>query len=196
MGDVEDTYAAFAEAEGLSLAEGFQPGAVTPLLAKGGSLRPAAAGELAPGIAGTIARFHYAGEGGAGFTYQVVFAEIPESQGYVPRLQCERTGRLTDAVHYGFEMRSSRLWTESEVLNERYRVSVSPFQDDNWMRQLFIPTFIDYLAHTPPADFSFELAYGSLLCSIEEDDPRVEGLGALWACAATVARRIREESSE
>ena len=192
----DETFATFAGEAGLTPVAGFAPGAITPLLAKGGSLRPAAAGELAPGLAGTIARFSYRGEGGAGFTYHVVFARIPESQGFVPRLQCERKGRLTDTVHYGFEMRSSRLWTESEVLNERYRVSVSPFQDDNWLRQLFAPTFIDYLAHTPPPDFSFELAYGSLLCSIEEDDPGTEALGALWACSGSVARRIREESLE
>ena len=195
MGDAE-TYTQFARDAGLSALAGFRPGAVTPLLAKGGTLQPAAAGELAPGLTGSIARFEYRGEGGAGFTYQVVFAQIPESQGFVPRLQCERRGRVTDTVHYGFEMRSSRLWTESEVLNERYRVSVSPFQDDNWLRQLFVPTFIDYLAHTPPTDFSFELAYGSLLCSIEEDDPSLESLGALWAASATVARRIHDESRE
>ena len=196
MAKPDETYAAFAGTAGLDAVTGFQPGAVTPLLAKGGSLRPAASGELAPELTGTIARFRYAGEGGAGFTYNVVYAEIPESQGFVPRLQCERKGRVTDTVHYGFELRSSRLWTESEALNERYRVSVSPFQDDNWLRQLFIPTFIDYLAHAPPADFSFELAYGSLLCSVEEDSPSVDGLGALWDASATVARRIREESRE
>ena len=196
MAEPDETYATFAERAGLARLEGFNPGLVTPLLAKGGSLRPAASGELAPGLTGTIARFCYAGEGGAGFTYNVVYAEIPASQGFVPRLQCERKGRVTDTVHYGFELRSSRLWTESEVLNERYRVTVSPFQDDNWMRQLFSPTFIDYLAHTPPADFSFELAYGSLLCSVEEDHPSVDGLGALWDASATVARRIGEESRE
>ena len=192
MGAVEETYEAFAGSARLDTVADFSPGAVTPLLTKGAALRPAARGELAPGVTGTIARFAY----GAGFTYQVVFAEIGESQGFVPRLQCERKGRITDNVHYGFELRTSRLWTESEVLNERYRVTVSPFQDDNWLRQLFTPTFIDYLAHTPPADFSFELAYGSLLCSLEEDDPSADGLRALWDASATVATRIREESTE
>ena len=192
MGAAEQTYEGFARAARLKAIESFSPGAVTPLLTKGGALQPAARGELAPGVIGTIARFSY----GGGFTYQVVFAEIGESQGFVPRLQCERKGRITDNVHYGFELRTSRLWTESEVLNQRYRVTVSPFQDDNWLRQLFIPTFIDYLAQEPPADFSFELAYGSLLCSVEEDDPSADGLRALWDASAAVATRIREESTE
>ena len=52
---------------------------------------------------------------------------------------------------------------------------MSPFQDDNWLRQLFSPTFIDWLGESSPGDFSFELAYGSLLCSVESDDPDAAG---------------------
>ena len=78
---------------------------------------------------------------------------------------------MTDTTHYGFEVRSTRQWTESAKLNERFKVTTSPFQDENWMLQLFSPTFIDWLGMQSPADFSFELAYGSLLCSTEEDDP-------------------------
>ena len=196
MGSADDSFAAFAASRGLEPVSGFWPGAVTPLLAKGGTMEPAARGELAAGLSGTIARFGYLGEGGARFVYHVVFAEVPESQPFVPRLQCERRGRVTDTVHYGFEMRSSRLWTESAVLNERYRVSVSPFQDENWLRQLFAPTFIDYLTVEPPGDFSFELAYGALLCSVEEDDPGTDGLAALWEAAGVVCRRLSEESRE
>ena len=81
-------------------------------------------------------------------------------------------------------------------LNERFKVSVSPFQDDNWLRQLFVPTFIDWLGESSPGDFSFELAYGSLLCSVEADDPDPQALAALWDAAATVTTRIRDESIE
>ena len=112
----------------------------------------------------------------------------------MPRLQCERVGRLTDDTHYGFEIRNTRTWTESEALNARYRVTASPFQDENWLRQLFAPTFVDWLA--PPEDFSFELAYGSLLCSIEQDEPSANELSALWVSSATVATRIQDESHE
>jgi hypothetical protein len=175
---VEDSYRDFGEARRLASADGFFPGPVTPLLAKGGEFGPALRGVL------------------VGFTFNVVFALLPESQPFVPRLVCERKGRLTDTTHYGFEVRNSRLWTESEVLNERFKVTVSPFQDDNWLRQLFVPTFVDWLGMRTPNDFSFELAYGSLLCSVEEDDPGADGLQALWEVAAQVARRIRAESRE
>ena len=188
---VESSYEAFAPAHGLTPAGDFRPGPVTPLLTKGGALRPAYEGQLIQGVPGVIARYEY-----GRFEYNVVFARIPESQPFVPRLGCDRKGRITDDVHYGFEIRNSRLWTESERLNERFKVTVSPFQDDNWLRQLFVPTFIDWLAESSPGDFSFELAYGSLLCSVEQDDPGEDGLAELWQAGATVAARIRDESME
>lgn len=187
----KQTYADFAAAHELAPIAGFFPGPLTPLLMKGGTFSPALRGALLDGVEGVIARYEY-----GRFTYQVVFTQIPESQPFVPRLICERRGRITDDTHYGFEVRSSRVWTESEVLNERFKVTMSPFQDENLMRQLFAPTFIDWLADESPADFSFELAYGSLLCSVEQDDPDDAGLEALWTASATVARRIRDESRE
>jgi hypothetical protein len=191
MSKVDDSYRAVAAARGLAPVEGFWPGPVTPLLAKGGQLEPALRGPLLDGVDGVIARDRY-----EGFTFNVVYAEIRESQPFVPRLICERKGRWTDTTHYGFEVRNSRLWTESEALNQRFKVTVSPFQDDNWLRQLFVPTFIDWLGESSPGDFSFELAYGSLLCSVEEDSPDEGQLAALWEAAGTVAKRIRDESKE
>lgn len=188
---VEQTYAELASRRGLTPAGDTHPGAVTPLLTKGGGFAHAHRGPLTEGIDGVIARYAY-----GRFAYNVVFARIPESQQFVPRLFCERKGRITDDTHYGFEVRSSRLWTESEKLNARFKVAVSPFQDDNWLRQLFIPSFIDWLGERSPGDFSFELTYGSLLCSVEEDEPDAAGLEALWDSGATVAKRISEESNE
>jgi hypothetical protein len=186
-----EDYKRFASRLGLQPADGFNPGPVTPLLTKGGTFSPAARGPLTGSIEGVIARYSY-----GRFTYNVVFARVPESQPFIPRLGCDRKGRITDDVHYGFEIRSSRLWTESEVLNERFKVAVSPFQDDNWLRQLFSPTFIDWLGQSTPGDFSFELAYGSLLCSVEEDDLDSDALAELWEAGATVAKRIHDESME
>jgi hypothetical protein len=195
MSDVGDSYASLAAARGMQPVDGFWPGPVTPTLVKGGALGPALRGSLLDGVEGVIARHRYGTDGG-GFDFNVVFARLPESQPFVPRLFCVRKGRWTDNTHYGFEIRNSRLWTESEPLNERFKVTVSPFQDDNWLRQLFAPTFVDWLAAAPPGDLSFELAYGSLLCSIEEDKPSEAELGQLWDSAANVARRIRDESRE
>ena len=190
MGTAE-SYAELGSRRGLEPVHGFAPGPVTPLLTKGGAIEPALRGPLAAGVEGLIGRYSY-----GRFDYNVVFARVPESQPFVPRLICERKGRITDDTHYGFEVRNSRLWTESEKLNQRFKVTVSPFQDDNWLRQLFAPTFVDWLGESSPGDFSFELAYGSLLCSVEEDDPGPGGLEALWDAGATVAKRIGDESRE
>jgi hypothetical protein len=102
---VTPAYARLAETHGLEPIDGFRPGPVTPLLAKGGALGPALRGDLVDGLAGVIAGYAY-----GRFTYNVVFARIPESQPFVPRLQCERLGRLTDDTHYGFEVRNTRTW--------------------------------------------------------------------------------------
>ena len=110
----------------------------------------------------------------------------------MPRLICERKGRITDDTHYGFEVRNSRLWTESEKLNERFKVTVSPFQDDNWLRQLFVADVRRLARRELPGDFSFELAYGSLLCSVEEDDPDA---GRAGGALGRAARRWRSGSA-
>jgi len=191
VADREQAYEEFAATKRLAPAGGFWPGPVTPLLTKGGRLDPAVRGDVVPGVEAVIAGYRY-----GRFAYNDVFARVPESQPFVPRLQCERHGRITDDTHYGFEIRNSRLWTESEVLNERFKVTVSPFQDENWLRQLFAPTFVDWLGIETPGDFSFELAYGSLLCSVETDALDVAGLDELWQAAATVTARIRDESRE
>ena len=51
-------------------------------------------------------------------------------------------------------------------------------------------------ATEPPADFSFELAYGALLGSIEEDEPTPAALAALCDATAHVAERIASECEE
>jgi hypothetical protein len=191
VGDLAGSYQGLASARGLSSAGSFSPGPVTPLLTRGTKLDPAWRGPLADQIEGVIGPFGY-----ARFEYHAVFARVPESQPFVPRLSCDRKGRNVTDEHYGFEIRSSRLWTESIRLNDRFEVKCSPFQDDNWLRQLFSPSLVDWLADESPSDFSFELAYGSLFCTIEADYPDEAGLTALWDGAATVAKRIHEESGE
>ncbi len=198
MADLDSPYAALAAERGLELLPAAGVGQVTPLLVEstaGGQLAPAARGQIAEHTSGVVG--HLAYKRNKTFRFNVALTEVPSSTPLVPRLFCIRQGRSTrDDEFYGFEARYSKLWTESTKLNERYTVTTGPYQDPVWMRRLFSPSFIDYLAHVEPGDFSFELAYGSLLGSVEEDEPDAAGLAALCDATAAVAARIARECEE
>jgi hypothetical protein len=194
---VDAAYAELATERGLEQLPGFDPGQLTPLLveAKGAGLRPALRGALGEGVSGVVGQLAYTRN--RTFRFQAALTEVPAATAFAPRVFCIRRGRSTrDDEFYGFEARHSKLWTESTALNERYEVATSPFQDPNWLRQLFSPSFVDWLGTKPPADFSFELAYGALLGSIEVDDPGAGDLAALCEATARVATRVREECEE
>lgn len=197
MSDVDAAYQELAVARGLEALPSHDPGPLTPLLAEaeGAPLRPALRGSLGEGVNGLVG--HLAYKRNKTFRFNVAIAEVPAATAFAPRVFCIRRGRSTrDDEFYGFEARHSKLWTESTVLNERYAVTTSPYQDPIWLRRLFSPSFIDWLRTAEPADFSFELAYGVVLGSVEEDDPGADGLTALCDATAHVATRIREECEE
>jgi hypothetical protein len=197
VGDPDATFSAFAAARGLEPVPALALGGLTPLLveSKHCQVSPAARGRLGGEVDGVVGHLSYTRN--KTFRFNVALAEVPGSTAFVPRLFCIRNGRSTrDDEFYGFEARHSKLWTESEVLNQRYTISTSPYQDPNWMRQLFSPALVDYLGTVPPADFSFELVYGALLGSVEDDDPGADGLAALCEATAHVAERIARECGE
>ena len=197
MPDVSSAYAELAAARSLEQLPSFDPGPLTPLLVegKGEPLHPALRGALGEGVEGVVGQLAYTRN--KTFRFHVALTEVPAATPFAPRVFCIRRGRSTrDDEFYGFEARHSKLWTESTALHERFEVSTSPYQDPNWLRQLFSPSFVDWLGTKPPADFSFELAYGALLGSIEGDDPGADGLAALGEATAYVADRIRRECEE
>lgn len=172
-------------------------GPLTPLLVESGAGRisPAAHGPLGDGVSGALGQLVYTRD--KTFRFAVALTQVPASTPFAPRLFCVRAGRHTrDDEFYGFEARYSKLWTESLALNDCYRIAISPYQDENWLRQLFSPAFVDWLATEPPPGFSFELAYGKLLCSTEVAGPDEAQFAALAAATVAVAARIRRECEE
>lgn len=197
MGDAAASLSSFAAAHGLAAVPSLAAGPLTPLLVESGAgqIGPAVQGELGEGVSGALGLLVYTRN--KTFRFTVALTEVPASTSFAPRLFCVRAGRHTrDDEFYGFEARYSKLWTESLALNDRYRIAISPYQDENWLRQLFSPAFVDWLATAPPAGFSFELAYGALLCSTEAGDPDEAALAELAAASAEVTRRIRRECEE
>jgi hypothetical protein len=197
VGDAAASLSSFAAAHGLEAVPMLDAGPLTPLLVESGAGRiaPAAHGPLGEGVSGAIGQLVYTRN--QTFRFTVALTEVPGSTAFAPRVFCVRSGRTTrDDEFYGFEARHSKLWTESLALNDRYRIATSPFQDQNWLRQLFAPAFVDWLARSAPPGFSFELAYGALLCSTEDDDPGPAALAELAAATVHVATCIRRECDE
>jgi len=191
---VEDSYRALPGRQGWTAHPPLGVEPLTPILSKGGTFDPAYSGTMPGGFAGKIGRLTYRGDEGSGkFRFNVVHTRVDEAQAIVPRLFCIRRGRWTDTTHYGMEIAHAELWTESEKLNQRFKVESSPYQDPNWMRRLFSPVFIDWLAGAFPPDLSFELAYGDLVGSIEQDDPDERTLVGLCEATGYIAERIRHE---
>jgi hypothetical protein len=192
----ESAYGELAASRGLELLPSCSIDPLTPLLAEaeGAPLQPALRGSLGGGVEGIVGQLAY--KRNKTFRFHVAYTQVPAATAFAPRVFCIRRGRSTRDEFYGFETRHSKLWTESTALNERFAVSTSPFQDPVWLRQLFSPSFVDWLRTAEPADFSFELAYGAVLGSVEEDDPGTDGLAALCDATAHVATRIREECEE
>ena len=193
-----------ADARGLADTAGYTVEPLTPLLAlaDGRTLDPALRGELPGGGDGVVGRLSFDdahaedAKGGRSFEFLVVITRVPESAPLVPRLFCRRRGRADTNFGMGFELDGEALWTESVALSERYEVATSPYQDENWMRQLFAPAFIDWLVTHPPKSFAFELAYGDLVGSVEVGNSSAEHLAALWDATGAVAKRIRDECDE
>ena len=197
MSDVQSAYGELASSRGLEALSSCDTDPLTPLLseANGAPLQPALRGALGDGAEGIVGRLAY--KRNKTFRFHVAYTAVPAATAFAPRVFCIRRGRSTrDDEFYGFEARHSKLWTESTALNERFAVTTSPFQDPIWLRRLFSPSFVDWLRTAEPADFSFELAYGAVLGSIEENEPSADGLAALCDATAHVATRIREECEE
>ncbi len=138
--------------------------------------------------------------------HTIMVCRIPESVGYVPMLCC-RPDELTSGMYYwgGDQRERQSQRFESVELERRYLVEVAPGQAQNWIFQLFSPTFIDWLAHSTPPDFGFKLDLGVFTCETPqwrgqpgsltgEVDPGA--LDLLAGAGGRVASRIRDEVLE
>jgi hypothetical protein len=202
----KDFFASYAHSRGLTLGGKAALPAATPLLSRGNNRYAVISwsGEIGAGVSGSLALFTWESRVNTAqhksttyFNYTVGLVEIPECAGFVPELYCQRKfgpralDGLEDAV-----ITKPRVEFESQVLIERYEVFVGPDQDQNWLRQLFSPSFIDWLAASAPEWLRFELVNGYLCCYVKGHRESAAELDALAEATATIARRLREESEE
>jgi hypothetical protein len=89
-----------------------------------------------------------------------------------------------------------RVELESEKLDQEYEIFSGKDQDQNFLRQLFSPTFIVWMTDEAPEKFAFELEGGVLCCNVKGHKKSAVELDGMRASAGHIARRIREEVRE
>lgn len=183
------------------------PGA-TPLLRKGDRryAERTLEGKLAPGLKGTLALFTYEEETRDSkgnkqtsyYKYTLCLTKIPRSAQFVPELYCQRKFgfRALEKFEDVFRGSKDRVKLESEALDDKYEIFADEKQDQNFLRQLFAPTFIVWLTDSAPEKFAFELVDGTLCCYVNGHKEDSAGLEEMTAASAMVVNRLREESIE
>jgi hypothetical protein len=204
----DDFFQTYAAQRGLALSgKGPLPPA-TPLLRKGDDryAERSLAGPLAEGVDGVLALYTYEDETTDSegnrqtnyYRYTVGLVEVPECAAHLPELFCQRKFGLhsLEKLEDAFRRSKQRVELESEALDERYEIFADPGQDQVWLRRFFSPTFIVWLGEEAPKKFAFELVGGTLCCYVNGHKESAADLDTVRAAAATVARRLREESLE
>ena len=202
-----DFFNAYAQARGLSQVEkgGLPPG--TPFLRRGDDryAHHIMRGRLPGDFDGALALYTYEetstdSEGDRQTTYYhftVVLADIPESARFVGELYAQRRVgfRFLDSAEDAFRTRE-RITLESEALDQRAEIFAAPNEDQNWLRQLFSPTFVHWLGDEAPEGTAFELVAGLMCVNVKGHLDNAADLDRMCEAAGVIAKRIREESHE
>jgi len=205
----DDFFEVYAANRGLTLihGRGRLPEA-TPLLRKGDDRYTdrTLTGPIAEGFDGTLALFTYEEETRDSdgdtqtnyYRYTLGLVEVPDCVPFVPELYCQRKFglRALEKFEDAFRGNKERVTLESEQLLDKYEIFATKEQDANWLRQLFSPTFIVWLADSAPDKFAFELVGGTLCCYVNGHKEKAADLDAIAAATGAVAKRLRDEALE
>lgn len=193
----------YAHTHGLAYeSEGTLPDA-TPLLSRGDRrfATDLASGEFPGGLDGTLAHYTYVVTDNGSerrYRYTTFVTYVAESLGFVRFLLCRhRSGARTadDARGLGIP-KKRRFALESAVVAEHYRIETSDEEDEVWLRELFQPSFVAWLADRAPEELSFELVDGVLCVSVSGHDHEPARLERLVEAATRIAERLRGEAVE
>jgi hypothetical protein len=200
-------YAAYAEQRGLSWQHDATLPPATPLLRRGDTRRvdEAFTGALPGGLTGELALYTYEekGSGSSGnqtneiHHFTIVVSELPGVGTRLPGLFVQRRSgfRFLDGAEDVFRS-TERVRLESEALDHKCEIFADRGCDANWLRQLFEPSFVDFLAESSPEGFAFEVQNGTLCVNVNRHRGKAKELDELCTAAATVAKRITDEVSE
>jgi hypothetical protein len=200
-------YAAYAQQRGLQWQHHASVPAATPLLRRGDTRRvdEGFVGTLPGGLNGELALYTYEerSDSGSGreakeiHHFTIVVSQLPAAQGRLPGLFVQRRSgfRFLDGAEDVFRS-TERIRLESEELDRKCEVFADRSCDANWLRQLFEPSFVDFLAEGAPEGFAFEVENGTLCVNVNRHRGKANELDELCTAAATVAKRISEEAAE
>ncbi|HYQ78006.1 MAG TPA: hypothetical protein VEP91_02725 [Solirubrobacterales bacterium] len=205
----DDFFEVYAANRGLTLihGRGRLPQA-TPLLRKGDDRYTdrTLTGPIAEGLDGTLALFTYEEETRDSdgdtqtnyYRYTIGLVEVPDCVAFVPELYCQRKFglRALERFEDAFRGDKERVTLESEELLDKYEIFATKEQDAVWLRRLFSPTFIVWLADSAPDKFAFELVGGTLCCYVNGHKEKAADLDAIAAATGAVAKRLRDEALE
>src|SRR5262249_20058041 len=140
---------------------------------------------------------HVFAEGAARRESTLVITSVPEGIAFAPALVCRdrrELGAGTPAQLPTERWQATEL--ESTAFNRRYRLLSLSGQHPVYVREIFSPSLIAWLAHDVPEGFSFELNERHLVVALPGHLDGEEDQDRLLALAAEVARRLREEAEE
>jgi hypothetical protein len=203
----EDFLLVYAEGHGLELRAERRLPAATPLLRKGDRCYAprSLSGQIAPGVDGLLALFvveesSSRGQGSAAdrHLYTLGLTEVPACAAHLPELYCQRRlgPRSFDGLEDAFRQSRQRVTLESTAVDDRFEIFVRKGQDEVWLRRLFSPSFVAWLAEATPADLSLELAEGTLVVYVPGHREDAETLDQIAAATGTIAQRLLEESAQ
>jgi hypothetical protein len=200
-------YAAYAEQRGLQWDRQAAVPPATPLLRRGDTRRvdEMFVGKLPGGLNGELALYTYEerSSGSSGgqakelHHFTIVVSELPGLESRLPGLFVQRRSgfRFLDGAEDVFRS-TERIELESEVLDRKCEVFADRRCDANWLRQLFTPTFVDFLAESSPKGFAFEVENGTLCVNVNRHRGKADELDGICTAAAAVAKRITDEAAE
>jgi hypothetical protein len=200
-------YAAYAQQRGLTWEHHSMAPASTPLLRRGDTRRvdESFTGTLPGGVNGELALYSYEerSSGGSGSQakeihhFTIVVSDLPGMEARLPGLFVQRRSgfRFLDKAEDVFRS-TERVRLESEALDRKCEIFADRRCDANWLRQLFDPSFVDFLAEGAPEGFAFEVENGTLCVNVNRYRGKAEELDGLCNAASSVAKRIIDEANE
>lgn len=202
----DDFFKAYAEERGMTRTEiGSLPGS-TPLLRKGdeNQAEEILEGPFADATRGTLALYTYTevyydkdGRHETDYHFTVAMTDVPECRERLPELYANRKFgfRVFEKLEDVFRSKE-RVELESERLDEEYEIFSKKEQDQNFLRQVFSPTFIVWLTDEAPEKFAFELEDGVLCCNVKGHKKSAAELDGMRDATSHIAKRIRDEVRE